>query len=40
MDVGKAFPLVGAAVADAPPFCGDTPQRPERESGDGFSVTG
>ena len=34
--VGKAFPLVAAAVADAPPFCGEIPpQRPllEREDG-------
>mgnify|MGYP001060194486 CR=1 FL=1 len=25
---GKAFPLVGAAVADAPPSAGISPQRP------------
>ena len=37
---GKVFPLAGASVA-APPFCGETPQRPlQRESADGFSMTG
>ena len=37
---GNAFPLAGAAVADAPPSAGTSPQRPESESADGFSVTG
>lgn len=38
---GKVFPLAGASVAGAPPFCGETPQRPlQSESADGFSVTG
>ena len=35
----KAFPWAKPVVL-AYPFCGDTPQRPESESADGFSVTG
>jgi hypothetical protein len=36
---GKPSPADEPMVS-ADPFCGDTPQRPERESADGVSVTG
>ena len=36
---GKPSPAAEPTVS-ADPFCGDTPQRPERKSADGISVTG
>ena len=37
---GEGLPLRPSLKVSADPFCGDTPQRPESESADGFSVTG
>jgi hypothetical protein len=37
---GNAFSLAGASIAGTSPCAGVTPQRPESESADGFSVTG
>jgi len=38
--IAIVFAAVSPPVVSADPFCGDTPQRPESESADGFSVTG